>query len=128
MTQEQATEIREHLINQLNANGFSDIVTEVNTRLEENYNEDEFQKNPRYLLTFFITESIEVLEGLSNKDYDKLLGRFNEFTRGDNKVQSISVELLNQGEPVYFDLKNLPDYNDITEAFQNILNEIRDEN
>ena len=128
MTQEQATEIREHLINQLNANGFSDIVTEVNTRLEENYNEDELQKNPRYLLTFFITESIEVLEGLSNKDYDKLLGRFNEFTRGDNKVQSISVELLNQGEPVYFDLKNLPDYNDITEAFQNILNEIRDEN
>ncbi len=128
MTQEHAIEIREHLVNQLNANGFSDIVTEVNTRLEENYEESEFQRNPRYLLTFFLSESIEVLEGLSNKNYEKLLGRFNEFTTGDNKVQSISVELLNQGDPVYFNLKDLPDYNDITETFQNILNEIRNEN
>jgi hypothetical protein len=128
MTQGQAIEIREHLVNQLNANGFSDIVTEVNTRLEENYEESEFQRNPHNLLTFFLSESIEVLEGLSNKNYEKLLERFNEFTTGDNKVQSISVELLNQGEHVYFNLKDLPNYNDITETFQNILNEIGNEN
>ena len=128
MTQDQAIEIREHLVNQLNVSGFSDIVTEVNTRLEESYEEIEFQKNPRFLLTFFLSESIEVLQGLSNKNYEKLLERFNEFTTDDSKVQSISVELLNQGEPIYFDLKDLPNYNDITETFQNILTEIRNEN
>lgn len=128
MTPEQATEIREYLINQLNANGFSHIVTEVNTRLEENYEEKEFKKNPRYLLTFFLSESIDVLESLSNKNFDRLLNKFNEFNKGDDRVESISVELLNQGEPVYFDLKDLPDYKDITETFHDILNEIINEN
>ena len=46
----------------------------------------------------------------------------------DNRVESISVELLNQGESIYFDLKDLPDYKDITETFQNILNQISNEN
>ncbi len=128
MTPEQATDIREHLINQLNANGFSDIVTEVNTRLEENYEEKEFERSPRYLLTFFLSESIDVLDGLSNKNYNKLLTRFNEFNKGDYRVESISVELLNQGESVYFDLKELPDYKNIIDTFQNILNQITNEN
>lgn len=128
MTPEQATDIREHLINQLNTNGFSHIVTEVNTRLEENYEEKEFEKNPRYLLTFFLSECIDVLEGLSNNNFDKLINKFNEFNRGDNRVESISVELLNQGEPVYFNLKDLPDYKEIIETFQDILNQIRNEN
>lgn len=128
MTPEQATDIREYLINQLNANGFSNIVTEVNTRLEENYEEKEFERSPRYLLTFFLSESIDVLEGLSNKNFDKLLNKFNEFNNGDNRVESILVELLNQGEPVYFNLKDLPDYKDIIETFQSILNQISNEN
>ena len=46
MTPKQATDIREHLINQLNTNGFSHIVTEVNTRLEENYEERNLKEVP----------------------------------------------------------------------------------
>lgn len=127
MTPEQSTEIREHLINQLNANGFSDIVTEVNIRLEEDYEQKDFERNSHYLLNFFLSESIDVLESLSNKNFDKLLSKFNEFNEGDYDIESISVELLDQGEPVYFNLKDLPDYKEIIEAFQKILNRINNE-
>ncbi|NOT52546.1 MAG: hypothetical protein HOP10_14850 [Chitinophagaceae bacterium] len=53
MTSTQAIDLREHLTKQLNENSFSDIVTEVNIRLEENYDESEFEKNPTGLLIFF---------------------------------------------------------------------------
>ena len=128
MTPDQAKDIREHLIKQLNSNGFGDIGTEVNTRLEENYEEEQFERNPRYLLDFFLTESIDVLESFSNKNYRRLINRFNEFNSGDNRIEKISVELLNQGESVFFDLQELPNYKTITTTFQEILNEIRREN
>lgn len=128
MTSEQATDIREYLIKQLNSNGFSDIVSEVNTRLEENYEEEKFERNPRYLLDFFLTESIDVLISFSNKNYYELINRFNEFNSGNNRIEKISVELLNQGESVFFDLQELPNYKTITITFQEILEQIRKEN
>ena len=128
MTPAQATEIREYLINQLNLNGFSDIVIEVNTRIEENYEEEQFEKNPFYLLDFFLKESIDVLDSFSNKNYEGLINRINEFNSGDNKIEKISVELLNQGKSVFFDLQELPNYKTITATFQEILNEISREN
>lgn len=128
MTAEQATDIREFLIKQLNSNGFSDIVTEVNIRLEENYEEEQFERNPRYLLDFFLSESIDVLDSLSNKNYSGLISKFDEFISGDNRIEKISVELLNQGKSVFFDLEELPNYQTITTTFQEILNEIRREN
>jgi hypothetical protein len=128
MTPEQATEIREHLVKELNANGFNNILTEVNARLEENYEEGKFESSPRDLLIFFLTESIDILDGLSNKNYDGLINRFNEFIKGDNKIETISVELLNQDELTYYDLKDLPDYKEIVFTFQTILNEIQKEN
>lgn len=128
ITLQQATEIRQHLIKELNNNGFSDIVTEVNTRLEEEYDERGFERNPKYLLDFFLTESIEVLENLSNKNFQELITRFNEFVSGEKKIESINVELLNDGEQTFYDLKFLPNYNQIVASFREILNEIRKEN
>ena len=128
MTPEQATDIREYLIKQLNSNGFSDVVSEVNTRLEENYEEKEFERSPRYLLIFFLRESIDVLDSFSNKNYNELINRFNEFTTGTNRIEKISVELLNQGQATSFDLRDLPNYQAITTTFEAILNEIRGEN
>lgn len=128
MNSDQLIEVREHLINELNSNGFGTVVTEVYTRLEESYEVNEFEKSPHSLLTFFLSESIDVLNCLSNKNYDKLLSKFNEFNSGDNQIESISVELLNQGEPMNFDLKKLPDYREIIETLKNILNKINNEN
>lgn len=128
MTTEQATEIRTHLINELNANGFNDIVNEVNTRLQHDYGEGEFENTPRALLNFFLTESIDILEGISNNNFDSLINRFNFLNQGNIRVDKIIVDHLNQGESESFDLSQLPNYRNIVLDFQEILIEISNEN
>ena len=128
MTQEQATELREFLVRELNTNGYSDIVLEVTTRLEESYDEEHFERNPFYLLRFFLSESIQVLDSLSNNNFDRLITRFNKVINGNVRIEGISVELLNQGEQVYYDLRALPTYGEISATFQEILNEISNYN
>lgn len=128
ITSEQANDIRDFLIKELNNNGFGDIVTEVNTRLEEEYEEENFERQPRNLLDFFLTQSIEILEDLSNNNFQGLINRLNEYTNGENKIETINVELLNSGEQVYYDLSELPSYDKIISTFRNILQDIRKEN
>lgn len=128
ITPEQAIDIREFLINELTNNGFGDIVTEVNIRLAEDYEEENFEREPRYLLDFFLTQSIEVLENLSNKNFQGLLNRLNEFTKSEQTIKTINVELLNSGEQSYYDLSELPNYDKIISTFRTILEEIRKEN
>lgn len=128
MTPEQATEIRKHLIEQLNIHGFSDIVIEINTRLEEDYEEKGFRKDPKYLLDFFLAESNEILNNLSHNNYQELISRFNKINSGENRIDRISVELLDSGDSSFFDLYELPNYNKITEVFEDIRSEIEREN
>lgn len=128
ITPQEATDLREFLIIELNRNGFSHIVTEVSTRLEEDFEEESFERSPRYLLDFFLTQSIESLENLSNSNYHGIISRFNEFTQSDERIQSINVELLNDSKPTYFDLKELPTYSEIISIFTQVLQEIRKEN
>lgn len=128
ITPEQAIDIREFLVKELNNNGFGDIVTEVNTRLAEEYEEEKFERHPRYLLDFFLTQSIEILENLSNKNFQGLLNRLNEFAKSEQPIKTINVELLNSGEESYYDLSELPNYDEIISTFGTILEEIRKEN
>lgn len=128
ITPEQSNDIRDFLIKELNKNGFGDIVTEVNTRLEEEYDEEKFEMQPRYLLDFYLSQSIEVLENLSNKNFQGLINRLNAFTKGEKKIETINVELLNSGKRIYYDLSKLPNYDKIISIFREILQEIRKEN
>jgi hypothetical protein len=128
VTPQQAKEIREFLTIELNNNGFGDIVTEVSTRLEEEYEDDNIEMTPRYLLDFFLKESIEVLENLSNSNFEEIINRLNQFVQSENSINTINVELLNAGEQDYYDLRELPNYNEIILTFREILQEVRKEN
>lgn len=128
ITPQEATDLREFLIKELNRNGYADIVTEVSSRLIEDYAEESFERSPRSLLDFFLSQSIEILENHSNSDYQRIIGRLNKFTTNDEKVQTIRVELLNDGKPTYFDLKELPNYTEIISTFDEVLQEIRKQN
>ena len=127
ISSQEAIELRLHLINELVQNGFGDVVNEINTRLQEDYIEEGFERNARSLLEFFLAQSIEILENLSNKNFLQLINRFNELL-GEEKVEGLRVELLNEGVQRYFDLKDLPEYGKIIATFQEIQNEIRREN
>jgi hypothetical protein len=126
MTEEEATEIRQHLIDQLNINGFGTVVSEINIRVEEDYEEKDFVRSPRFLLKYFLTESIDILGNLSNDKYAKLIGRFNEYNKSGN-LEGISVELISEGETKYYDLRDLPSYMKIITALEEIRNELSNE-
>ncbi|WP_250255133.1 hypothetical protein [Chryseobacterium sp. Marseille-Q3244] len=132
ITNSQATELREHLIREMQDNGFSNIVNEVNSRLKEDYTQDS-QNGSQFLLTFYLEESIDILENLSNKDYPGLIKRFNNFlvTNNDLKadqLQSIVVQLLSDGKEQEYDLANLPNYENVISILKKALEEIRSEN
>jgi hypothetical protein len=132
MTSEEAKELREHLIDELDANGLGFVVQEVITRTEEDYSEEDygeviFDRNSRSLLIYFIKECISVLDGLSNKDFPGLLNKLNENNEG-NKIESIVVELLSDEPTTYYNLSQLPNYNEIIIELNEVLIEIQSEN
>lgn len=128
ITSEQAIDIRNFLVKELNKNGFGDIVTEINTRLEEEYEDEKFERNSKYLLVFFLQESIEILENLSNNDFQGLVNRINRFTEAEQRIDTINIELLNAGTQEFYDLRELPNYNPIISTFRDVLQEIQKEN
>ena len=128
MTSEQAIEIREFLIAELNINGFSNMVTTVNTSLKEIYEEEDFERSQKSFTIFFLREIIEIFKSLSNKNYENIIQRFNQVLGEGLKVNSIFVELLGSREDEPYDLKDLPDYSDVISTFEGILQEIRNDN
>ena len=124
---EQAIDLRAFLINELHSNGFGEVVTQVYERLEEDYEHKEFEGNANYFLNFFLKESIEILENLSNQNYQKLLDRINNYNEGQIQVEHIKVELLSLENESYFDLKDLPDYSKIVLTFRKVLAKINEE-
>lgn len=123
ITDEQAIEIKEYLTSELSKNGFGDVVSEVNLRLEEDYRNKDFFMSSQQLVLFFLNESIDILESLSNRNYETLIDRLNNFL-SEGEVKNIEVESLDEGGES-FNLKGLPDYNEITTTFKEILVELQ---
>jgi hypothetical protein len=129
MTANQAVSIRKHLIQSLNESGFGEIVLEVNTRLEEDIIDDSFHMDPITHLLFFLRESINALKNISNDNYETIINRLNQYVITDNNpIKAITVELVSQGEPKYYDLKGLPSYKKIINVFEEIYDEIQTKN
>ncbi len=126
MNSDQAIDIREFLIQELIKNGFSDIVNEVTDRILEEENEEKyFFQNPKEYLRYFINETIDIFNNLSNKDHQKLIDSINEYiTSEDTKIENISVELINQKNNEFINLKELPDYKEIESEFEYIKQEL----
>ncbi len=129
---QEAVEIRDHLIAELERTGYGDIVREVIFRLEEDPERGAFEQgNPAYFLNYFLSHAIDVFETISNDSFERLLNRFNEYLHTENKgIEAVEVELVggNHNEPIFYDLKQLPSYKEIIEVLKNIQREINSDN
>ena len=123
--QNQAAEIRQHLITQLASNGYGQIVDEALTR-QELQDAREYINNPTAALYQFINSLIQVFRSKSNSDYEAILARFNNTLIGENKVRQMLVSLSDEDEQT-FDLSNLPDYNPIINVLEEVQRNIYSE-
>ncbi|MEI6682375.1 MAG: hypothetical protein WCO44_07095 [Bacteroidota bacterium] len=126
ITEEQALELINHLFSEFNSNGFNEILNQVIGRFEEDYEQPLI--SPIEYLHFFLSQSIDVLECLSNNNFPHLITKYKEVITGNNLVESISVEMLNQGQIEYYNLKSLPDYISLVNSLKEIHKELLREN
>lgn len=132
ITLQEAAELRDHLITELERTGYGGIVTQVISRLEEDPERDAIEQgNPVYFLNYFLSQAIDVFETISNDNYERLLNRFNEYLHTENNgIEAVEVELVggNRNEPSFYDLKQLPSYKEIIEVLKSIQREINSDN
>ena len=128
MTNEQSQEILNHLISELNRNGFSFVVEEVNARLEEDFESKKFNTNLNRTLIYFINQSIEIFENNSNTGIDKVIDKLNKYISSDEKIKEISVQLIENDNFSTISLKELPNYSELINSMIEIRNEIIKEN
>ncbi|HAV55737.1 MAG TPA: hypothetical protein DCX41_12510 [Aequorivita sp.] len=127
MTEEQSRELLNHLVSELNTNGFSFVVEEILLRLEEDFEQKEVDRGSRQVLMFYLNEAIEIIKNHSNNNYDNLIGNLNEYLTQENKVKMISVELYEKDSTQVYNLADLPDYSELVDNLNNVRNEIFNE-
>lgn len=127
MTFQQANEIRLHLIQRLNINGFSEVTQQIDIALREELEQNErLVFNPKRLLNFYIDKLLEILESISNDNFEIIINKLNKAVESEPPIEDIQIQLVeNQG---VYSLKNLPSYRPIIEEFKEIQNIILEDN
>lgn len=127
MTFQQATEIRLHLIQSLNINGLSEVTQQIGIALREELEQKErLVFNPKRLLNFYIDKSIEILESISNDNFEIIINKLNKAVESEPPIEDIQIQMI-EDQRVY-SLRNLPSYRPIIEEFKKIQNIILEEN
>ncbi|GEN77513.1 hypothetical protein [Chryseobacterium hagamense] len=127
MTFQQATEIRLHLIQSLRINGLSEVTQQIEIALREELEQKErLVFNPKRLLIFYIDKSIEILESISNDNFEIIINKLNKAIESEVPIEDIQIQLVeNQG---VYSLRNLPSYRPIIEELKEIQNIILEDN
>ncbi|MGO4709451.1 hypothetical protein AB4Y90_10105 [Chryseobacterium sp. 2TAF14] len=127
MTFQQATEIRLHLIQSLNINGLSEVTRQIEIALREELEQKErLEFNPKRLLIFYIDKSIEILESISNDNFEIIINKLNKAVESELPIEDIQIQMI-EDQGVY-SLRNLPSYRPIIEEFKKIQNIILEDN
>ena len=127
MTFQQATEIRLHLIQSLNINDLSEVTQQIGIALREELEQKErLVFNPKRLLNFYIDKSIEILESISNDNFEIIINKLNKAVESEPPIEDIQIQMI-EDQRVY-SLRNLPSYRPIIEEFKKIQNIILEDN
>ena len=124
MTNEQSNEILSHIILELNRNGFSYVVEEINSRRIEDFDLSDSNMNFENSLIYFLDNTIEILENNSNPGVEKIIQKINKNLSGEDYVEEIFVKLIDKESSSNVNLKELPNYYEIIERMRQTRNEI----
>lgn len=121
MTNEETEDLTEFVMTALYENGFGDVANEIEAQLKEDF--EEFNPlNPKQKLLYILSETVEIFNNFSNRNYQGLLSRLNRHVEGN--IEGIEVILSSDSKEAGFNLQDLPDYSEISGMFEGLLGEI----
>ncbi|QQT62633.1 hypothetical protein I6I97_02095 [Sphingobacterium multivorum] len=117
-------ELLDHLKNELEKNGFGEVVRLVGIRMA---NDDQIsalslERDFYRILVFFLNQTIDILHVLSSASVKQTIKTLNNSLE-DGRIKKIQVELLS-GD--YLDLEDLPNYTALIADMESILEEFKD--
>lgn len=121
MTNEEIEDLTEFVMTALYENGFGDVANEIQVQLKEGF--EEFNPlNPKEKLLYILSETVQIFNNFSNRNYQGLVSRLNRHVEGN--IEGIEVVLALDSKEAGFNLQDLPDYSEISEMFEGLLGEI----
>lgn len=126
---EEVISLRKFFIEELQENGYNDIVQQVNTRLLRDKNQQELTNQPYNLLMYYIDEACNILKSVSNVNYRGLLDNLNASISGEEQaVTSLSVQGIGPDNEAYYDLSAAPNYTKLITLIREIQSDIQNQN
>lgn len=135
LSEEQADDILQHLIRQLEANGLSDIVSSIQESLAvigelpiertDRTRYEEYPRTSRTLLLYYLTGAIDYLQNISSHHYQSIVDNIAKNLSPDGeKLENIKVRYSPLGsetaEQREVSLAALPDYSAVITSLENI--------
>lgn len=126
MTEEEATEILDHLIQEFENTGYGIISEIAVAKLEESSNGkngNNIYESQRAFLKAFLTQSAEILGAISSHSLGKDIQTINQSLQV-GRIEEVEMELSNGRT---FNLKELPNYQQVITMLQGISEQISNE-
>lgn len=115
-------ELLDHLKDELEKNGYGEVVKIVGIRLSnhEELASFQFEENSYQVLKFYLTQTIEILKSLSSASVRQSINLLNS-SLVEGRIDKIQVELFGGGN---IDLEELPNYTSLINEMQEILHQL----
>jgi ABC-type transporter Mla subunit MlaD len=123
MTNTQAIELLKHLTDELEINGFGEVRRQANSRVEERFDLTD-NLTPQIRLRELLDNVIQILGSVSSGSVPEIISTLNASLDSVNKIDNISIQLITDES---YNLSNLPDYTNLIQSLNQVLQEIKDE-
>jgi len=127
ITAQQADNLRSFFTNELQINGYADVIRQVNVRLARNPLVDNLAFQSYTLLMFYIDETLDILRSMSIQYYGNLFEQLNSVIEGQ-PITSLIVRGIDPETIPDRDLSSAPDYSQLITQIEQIRAEIQTQN
>lgn len=120
MTEEQAAEILQTLLSEMESNGYGEILRQARARLQEEFSGDNRNVSYTRQIRFYVIVIIDILESRSSSNLPAIVNNINDHLE-TGRLDGIEVIIDVENR---YDLAQLPDYQELISGLREIYNEI----